>query len=519
MSPISFDQFDNGFSDVGGKIVDGLDDVGETARIGIAASGDATPELAGPITEAAQSGSGTVSLTAVGSAVTQNFDTLSNTAGSTTSTAIPNGWYFLESLGGARDNGQYAVDTGSGTTGDTYSFGAAGSTDRALGQLRSGTLLSVIGSQFTNNTGSAIGSLAIAYTGEEWRLGTAARTDRMDFQISFDATSLNTGTWADIDQLDFTTPNTVTTGAKDGNAAANRTALSYTYTLGNVLANGASFWIRWNDIDATGADDGLAIDDFTLTPIAAATTPTLSISDAMVTEGNSGTTLLTYTVTASAAAGAGGITFDIATAGTGTATAGVDFVAQSLTSQTIPAGQTTYTFSVVVNGDTVVEPNETVFVNVTNVTGATLTDGQGIGTIVNDDVPPAGTLSIVGTVSVIEGNSGDTDAVFTVTRANGNTGAVSATYTITNGTTDASDFGAGFVSTGTVTFADGANTAEIRVPVRGDTTFEPNETFTVTLSAPTGGASIGTATGTGTITNDDPIPPAGQRLYQRNPLR
>ena len=60
-----------------------------------------------------------VSLT--GGTYSQNFDSLSNTAGSTTNTALPQGWQLNETGGGARDNEQYAVDTGASTTGDTYS--------------------------------------------------------------------------------------------------------------------------------------------------------------------------------------------------------------------------------------------------------------------------------------------------------------------------------------------------------------------------------------------------------------
>lgn len=74
-----------------------------------------------------------VSLTTLGSAYTQNFDTLSNTAGSTTNNLTIPGWFLTESGGGARDNEQYAVDTGASTTGDMYSYGSAGSTERALG--------------------------------------------------------------------------------------------------------------------------------------------------------------------------------------------------------------------------------------------------------------------------------------------------------------------------------------------------------------------------------------------------
>src|SRR4051794_23886418 len=206
-----------------------------------------------------------VSLTPLGSAYTQNFDTLSNTAGSTTNNLTIPGWFLTEGGGGARDNEQYAVDTGGSATGDTYSYGAAAGSDRALGELRSGTLLPTVGACFTNNTGSTIGSLGAAYTGEEWRLGTAARTDQINFEYSTNATDLVTGTWTGVAALNFVTPDTVTAGAKNGNAAADRTALSSTVSALSI-ANGATFWIRWNDTDATGADDGLAVDDFSLTP-------------------------------------------------------------------------------------------------------------------------------------------------------------------------------------------------------------------------------------------------------------
>ena len=205
-----------------------------------------------------------VSLTSIGNSYTQNFDTLANIAGSTTNTLTITGWFMTESGGGARDNEQYAVDTGGSNTGDTYSYGAAGSTDRALGGLRSGSLIPLFGACFTNNTGAPIASLSIAYTGEQWRMGTAGRADQINFEYSANATDLNTGTWTGVPALNFIGPVTTTTGAKDGNAAGNRTALSSSVTLD--IANGATVWIRWTDVDVTGADDGLAVDDFSLTP-------------------------------------------------------------------------------------------------------------------------------------------------------------------------------------------------------------------------------------------------------------
>ncbi|HVM17006.1 MAG TPA: ExeM/NucH family extracellular endonuclease [Gaiellaceae bacterium] len=116
-------------------------------------------------------------------------------------------------------------------------------------------------------------------------------------------------------------------------------------------------------------------------------TPTvaLSVNDVSAAEGNSGTTAFTFTVSLSQPAAAGGVTFDVATAD-GTAAAPADYASRSLTGQTIPAGSSSYSFTVTVNGDTAYEPDETFFVDVANVTGATVADGRGVGTILNDDV-------------------------------------------------------------------------------------------------------------------------------------
>jgi uncharacterized protein len=216
--------------------------------------------LAGLPMQSAQA-AGTVDLTTLESAFTQDFDTL---ASSGTSNTVPLGWDFVESSTNA--NTLYTAGTGSSNTGDTYSFGASGNSERAFGGLLSGTLVPTIGASFTNDTGSTITDLAISYTGEQWRLGATGREDRLDFQLSTDATSLISGTWTDHNNLDFVAPTTgPTVGLLDGNASANRTAISFTIT-GLNIADGAMFWIRWLDFNASGADDGLAIDDFSLTP-------------------------------------------------------------------------------------------------------------------------------------------------------------------------------------------------------------------------------------------------------------
>ncbi len=116
--------------------------------------------------------------------------------------------------------------------------------------------------------------------------------------------------------------------------------------------------------------------------------PSLSINDVSVNEGDSGTTDAVFTISLSAPAPLGGVAFDIATAD-GTATVGDDdYVPLAITGMFIPDGQSSVTFTVQVNGDTQVETDETFLVNVTNVVNATVADGQGVGTILNDDVDP-----------------------------------------------------------------------------------------------------------------------------------
>ncbi|UPT71335.1 MAG: T9SS type A sorting domain-containing protein [Flavobacterium sp. JAD_PAG50586_2] len=203
-----------------------------------------------------------ISLAAFGTTVSENFDTLATTG---TSSATPTGWLFFEAGG----NTVYTAGTGSGTAGDTYSFGSAAlPSDRAFGGLQSGSVTPTIGAKFKNTTGGSINSLTVNYLGEQWRLGTANRAiaDKLDFQYSTDATSLTTGTWTNADALDFAGPFTTTpTGPLDGNATANRTTVTGTIS-GLTIPNGATFYIRYSSFDASGADDGLAVDNFNITP-------------------------------------------------------------------------------------------------------------------------------------------------------------------------------------------------------------------------------------------------------------
>ncbi|NBQ41532.1 MAG: hypothetical protein EBU23_02900, partial [Mycobacteriaceae bacterium] len=120
--------------------------------------------------------------------------------------------------------------------------------------------------------------------------------------------------------------------------------------------------------------------------------------------------------------------------------------------------------------------------------------------------PP--TVSIAN-VSVAEGNSGTSAARFTVSLSKASTSTVTVGYATANGTATAGqDYTA---ASGTLTFAPGVTSQQVSVSVIGDATVEPDETFTVTLSNPTG-ATLATAAATGTITNDDTATTPGTSL-------
>ena len=111
-------------------------------------------------------------------------------------------------------------------------------------------------------------------------------------------------------------------------------------------------------------------------------------------------------------------------------------------------------------------------------------------------------VSVVGAVSHPEGNSSTTTYTFTVAR-NTTTGAVNVPWAFAAGATSPDDFAGGsYPAGGTVAIADGASQGAFTLNVNGDTTVEPDEQFTVSITAPSG-YTVGTASATGTILNDD----------------
>lgn len=221
----------------------------------------ARTSLLGIILAAAIAPLAAVSVSQFNTSLLEDFDTLATATGS----VVPSDWAFAETGTGA--NTTYGASNGSSTTGNTYSLGAIGSTERAFGALRTSSVASTVGTLVTNATGNAITELSIQFTGEQWRLATLGRVDRLDFGYSMDATSLTDGTWLEVDALDFVAPVTSgLVGALDGNVAANQLLVSHTITGLNLL-DGGSLWLRWVDFDASSSDDALGIDNFSITAV------------------------------------------------------------------------------------------------------------------------------------------------------------------------------------------------------------------------------------------------------------
>lgn len=227
----------------------------------------------------------------------------------------------------------------------------------------------------------------------------------------------------------------------------------------------------------------------------------LSIADIALTEGNSGTKTGTFMVTLPEVAQKA-VTFDVATSN-GSAAAGSDYLPLVLTGQTIPAGSVSKSIAVSIKGDTIQEANETFFVNLANVSGASVTDAQALGTISNDDTLGSPALSI-SDVSVTEGVAGTSLATFTVNLSPASAGAVSYNIATSNGSAAA---GSDYVTSSLMgeTIAAGNSSKTFAVTINGDAAVEANETFTVTLSGAVG-ATVANATATGVISNDDFLP-------------
>ncbi len=279
---------------------------------------------------------------------------------------------------------------------------------------------------------------------------------------------------------------------------------------GQFLYNTTTLTLMWDADGAGTASSGVALATFNVGAIVTSASFTIappppsvgniSIDDVTIAEGDAGTSTVTFTVTRT---GTAAFSIDYATAN-GTASAGIDYLAAAGT-LTFADGQVSQTVTITINGDVTFEPNETFLLNLANATnGGVIIDGQGIGTINNDDVPPppVGDIS-VDDVTVVEGDAGTSTVTFTVSRTG--TAAFSVDYATANGTATAgSDY---LAAIGTLTFVEGQTSQTVTITINGDVTFEPNETFFLNLGNASNGGVIVDGQGLGTINNDDASPP------------
>jgi hypothetical protein len=244
------------------------------------------------------SAQGALSITDLSFTYSQNFDSLANTG---TGNAFANnstlpGWSLLRQPAPGTAIASYNAGTGSSNAGAIYSFGATGSTDRALGGVASGgavfgspsagSVAAWIAVAFINNTTNGLASITVGFDGEQWRDGGAAtptiQTMVMQWGIgdTFDAVTAWTNPGGNFDWSSPVAANTGTGAAVDGNSLGLVSGRGGTIS-GLALDVGDTLWIRWVENNDFGNDHGLAIDNFQVTALTAVPEPTTALLGAL----------------------------------------------------------------------------------------------------------------------------------------------------------------------------------------------------------------------------------------------
>jgi hypothetical protein len=271
----------------------------------------------------------------------------------------------------------------------------------------------------------------------------------------------------------------------------------------STTASAGTYYVRVQGVGngdpaTTGYSGYGSVGQYTLTGAVpgVVTPPTVSVGNVVVSEGNSGTTNATFTVSLSNAS-ASNVSVSYATSDLA-ATAGSDYTAAAGT-LTIPAGQTSGTFTVLVTGDTTPETHEKFMVTLSNPVGATIPQPAAVAWVVNDD----GIGISISDVTKTEGTGANTVYTFTLTLSNGPSSPITVLATTGNGTALAGGRDYWFKSQ-TISFAKGQRTATFSVSVRGDAIAEGDEAFYVNLANATGtNAKVWDGQGVATIQNDD----------------
>jgi len=254
----------------------------------------ASAAITGAMLFAGQLTIASVSYTTPGAAYSQDFDSLPNTPQNTSLGSSPAGWiddttspgasqfsilgWYLyhptaTTEGGANSHQRLRIGAGTATTGAFMSWGASGSTDRALGDLGASTLAPeapgsadggnlYIALRLYNDTGLTLSRFTLSYTGEQWHTGTGS-PETMTFGWSTTASSVSdpSSSFNAVSALGWTAPVfTGTEGAVDGNV--NHVIVGPVTVTGVNWAPGTDLWLRWTDLQVpTVRDDGMGLDD------------------------------------------------------------------------------------------------------------------------------------------------------------------------------------------------------------------------------------------------------------------
>lgn len=230
---------------------------------------------------AAFAGVASANISFTGSAYNQNFDSLTSTnstgqAWSNDST-LP-GWSLFRQAAPGTAITAYGGDNGASNSGQFFSYGSTGSSERAFGGLgsggayfgspTSGTVAGWLAVGIVNNTAGSLGSFTVSFDGEQWRNGGNTSAQTMVLEYGFGASFTTVPTWtAAGGAFNFSSPTVgATAAALDGNAAANRVA-GLGGTVSATWAVGQTLWLRWIENNDVGNDHGLAIDNFSFSSV------------------------------------------------------------------------------------------------------------------------------------------------------------------------------------------------------------------------------------------------------------
>jgi hypothetical protein len=407
-------------------------------------------------------------------------------------------------------DGDYATTSGTlsflpGDTSKTVDVTVHGDTTHEADETFVVNLTGAVGASITDDQG--LGTISnddpvpgISVDDQVVAEGNAPTTTTMTFNVTLSNPSDQEVT------VDYATNDGTATVADSDYAAATGTV---TFTAGQTAK---TVDVTVNGDDGVEPDEGLTLDLSNASNASIADAqgegtitnddlnPDASIADASVSEGDSGTTTLSFDVTLSHTS-TDTVTVDWAAADGSATTSDGDYQAASGTVTFVP-GDTAETVDVTVNGDVTYEADEDLTVTLSNPGNAGLGDDQATGTISNDDAVPAISID---DQTTDEGNTGDTPVLtFNVTLSNPSDQTVTVGYATTDGTALTLD-GDYEAASGTVTFVPGDTAETVNVTIDGDDTLELDETFTVDLSGESG-ATLAVGQGTGTITNDDAVP-------------